>query len=229
MSPEVLVMMLSFVPKQGEISVQVEFAQPSFLLFSDVLQLGRALWKYLSPLGMRLPDMKFEGGNISYNEAHVQCFLFSYAAELNVRPDRIDIKSFDTAKQRDAFAAVSAATVAARERAADAEFRSCTSVIAMHGQLESSDRKSFLDRFVREAPVETGKQMSAGIVFYFEPAGKRLASSLTLEPSFTIQDGLFIRSTTIWSLEGDELTTLADTDAKYSSDLLESFNITVKR
>lgn len=194
-------MAVPFRLRQGEISIQVEFGNPTFSLFSNMLELGRALFVHLSPLGMRLADLKFTGGETTYADTHVTCFLYNIGAELNIRPERIEIRAFDPSRRDDCFAAVAAATAAAFELATDTTTKSCTSVSALHAELGDVHARDFISTFLATAPEGVGAQFSAGIVFYFEPSDGRVMSSVNLEPSAAIQDGLYFRTTNVWSTD----------------------------
>ena len=197
-----------FRQRSGEISIQVEFDQPTFSLFSNTLDLGRALFVRLSPLGMKLADLKLTAG-AAHADMHVTAFLYNFSAELNVRPDRIEIRSFDPTKRRDAFAALDTATGAVLEVMTDAKAKSCTSVTALHGDLVDMAIRDFIARYVTTAPAELGAPLNAGVVFYFEPNDGRLMASINLEPSVNVQDGLYLRTTNIWNISNGDLHDLA--------------------
>lgn len=198
-----------FRQRSGEISIQIEYDQPTFSLFSNVLALGRALFGRLAPLGMKLGDLKFASGEAAYADTHVTAFLYHSVAELNVWPDRIEIRSFDPAKRREAFGALEAAAGAAFELMIDAKPKSCTSVTALHGELGGADTRDFVAQYVTSAPAELGVPSSAGVIFHFEPNDGRLMSSVTLEPSASVQGGLYLRTTNIWNMSDGNLHDIA--------------------
>lgn len=199
-----------FRQRLGEISIQLEFDQPTFSLFSNMLGLGRALFSGLAPLGMKLADLKFAGGETTYADTHVTGFLYGFSAELNVRPERIEIRSFDPAKRREAFEALDAASAAALEFMDDAKPKSCTSVTALHGELGDVATRDFVGRYVTGTPTQLGAPFSSGVVFYFKPDDGRLMASVNLEPSVSIQGGLYCRTTNIWNMSNGGLRDIAE-------------------
>lgn len=218
-------MTATFSPEQGEITAQLEFSEASFTIFSDVLRLGSGIFKRLSPFGLRLSDLKFSSSDPSYAEARVTCSLYAFMGELNVKPDRIEIRSFDLRRRLELFSAFAAAADAVTEHSPDVTFRALTSSNALHGTLDGISTSDFLAQFVKAAPESLGAIFSTGVAYYFAPAEKRLMSSLTLEPSQAIEGGLFFRSLAIWDPTQDAIKTLQELDRKYHADAFDAVGI----
>lgn len=218
-------MAVTFSSQQGEITAQLEFSEASFTVFGDMLRLGERLFKRLSTFGLRLSDLKFHTGDPSYADAQVTCSLYSFMGELNVKADRIDVRSFDLNRRTDLFSAIAAAAAAVTEHAPDIRFRALTSNNALHGTLDGMSPPEFLDRFIKAPPEALGAIFSSGVAYYFAPAGKRLMSSLTMEPSQAVTGGLFLRSIAIWDPAQDTLETLQELDGKHHVDTFAAIGI----
>lgn len=214
-----------FRQRLGEISIQIEFDQPTFSLFSNMLGLGRSLFAKLSSFGMKLGDLKFTGGDSTYADTHITAFLYNFSAELNLRPDRIEVRSFDPAKRLDAFGALDAATGAALEFMTDAKPKSCTSVTALHAELGDLAAREFISQYVSSPPDQLGAPFSAGVVFYFEPNDGRLMGSLNLEPSVTVQGGLYFRTTNVWNVSAGTLKEIAGREEQVVDKTFEALGL----
>ncbi|HYK02923.1 MAG TPA: hypothetical protein VE974_14275 [Thermoanaerobaculia bacterium] len=218
-------MAVTLIPQQGEITAQIDFTEPSFVLFSNMLALGGSLFKHLSPHGVRLADLKFQGGDPSYADAQITCSIFSLLAEVHVRPDRVDIRTFDTSKRSEMFEALRSAATAVAEHATDIGFRSFGSTTALHGKLQGNSTSGYISEFVKDAPERAGAVLSAGVAYYFAPDAARLMSSITLEPSNAVQDGLYLRLVAVWDSQQQRLEELQVADHAYLEHALTVFGV----
>lgn len=204
-------MAIKFDATRADLAFEAGFGQPEFALFRDTSGLFRHLFKRLEPHGLRLIDMKIERGSGNVADYHVLCYLFNFVMTIRVRLERIDV--YCTELPRDYVqkfsAAILDALAAVQAHLPDLSFRVHALAVGLHGLLEGQPASEYLSRFVSNVPSGLGASTGNGVVFYFGPEGDRLLSSLTMDKSVLVPDGLYVRSHVIWDAKKVEIKNLA--------------------
>ncbi len=201
-------MALRMLLAQGDSMLQSEFVEPAFDIFQNPSSLG-ALFSGLSKYGLRLNDLRLETAG-TLGDFSVLGYLFSFAVSVRIRLDRIEIQCMNLKQVGattldhvvvDAFKAVKLARPSLA-------FKTHVLGLNLHGSLEGVTTLEFLSKYAAAGPDGIGPRIGNGVVFYFGPEGPRLTSSLTLDLSIHVPDGLFLRVHSTWDgqkLEAMEL------------------------
>lgn len=192
--------LIPFEILQSELFFEARFGAPAFELFRDPEGLHRALHEKLAPYGLRLADMKYERGT-TLADVRLVCFLHNFSWTANVRAEQVDLQCFDLRDvQRQEVKDVAVSLVeAVTSQIRSTSVRTYTLALAFHVSLTGIDTRSFLLRFVQNAP-DLGPVAGSGVAFYFGPLPEAglVASTVTMDRSAVIADGLFLRLHSVW-------------------------------
>jgi len=185
---------------KADLSIESAFAQPEFGLFRDTPGLVEHLFRRLQPYGLRIQDMKIDRGGGNMAELHVACHLFNFRLGVLVRTDKVEIAWLDVRDTDvDQFGAASVeAFSAVKDHKPAVTFRSHALGVAMHGTLEGSSTRDYLSRFAQNVPGGLGPPTGSGGVMYFGAEDDRVLSSVTLDVSGVLSEGLFVRTYVVW-------------------------------
>ena len=205
-----------FVILQSDLSFEAHFGTPAFDVFRDPEGLHRALHEKLSPYGLRLADMKYERGT-TLADVRLVCFLHNFSWTANIRAEQVDLQCFDLRdghrqEVKDvALSLLEAVTSQVRSTAV----RTYTLALAFHVSLTGLDTRSFLLRFVQNAP-DLGPLVGSGAAFYFGslPEAGLVTSTVTMDRSAVIPDGLFLRLHSVWDAATVQAHALPDSAEK---------------
>jgi len=202
---------IRFDVTRTDLTFEGSFSQPEFALFQDTPRLLRHLFARLEPHGLRLVDMKIERGSGSAADLHVVCYLFNYVMTIRVRLERIEVYCSQVLRdQARVFGAAILDTVlAVQTHLPDLAFRAHGLAVGLHGLLEGQPTSKYLSRFISNPPSGLGPPTGNGVVFYFGPEGDRLLSTLSLDRSIMIPDGLWVRPYVVWDAKKVEIKNLA--------------------
>jgi hypothetical protein len=196
-----------FTVSQADFQLEAGFSEAEFSLFRETSSLLDYLFQALQPHGARLTDIRVETGAGSAADFNVLCYLFNYWVTLRVRIDRLEIIASQL--PQDYVHKYSAATVdalrALRNYHKDLNYRSYTLSVGMHGSLEGGSVNQYLSNFVRNVPQGLGPSFGSGTVMYFGPAAERILSSVTIDRSTIVSDGLLCRTYVIWDAKKVEI------------------------
>lgn len=201
---------IRFDVSRADLSFEAGFSQPEFGLFRDTQALLHQLYKALEPHGIRLNDMRIERGTGSAADFHLLCYLFDFMMTLRVRVDRLEVYCSQLPEdylERFSFAIVHALG-ALRAHWPALTYRAHALAINLHGLLDSVPAKEYVPRFAANIPAGLGPSMGSGTVMYFGPEGERTFSSLTVDISALVANGLYIRSYVVWDGKKVDITAL---------------------
>jgi hypothetical protein len=206
---------------QGDLGVQADFAEPAFEIFRDVSSLHRRLYSALSPLGVRLADIRPDRGAGSLADVHVALSLFGLTTSVRIRMDKIEINCADTRRvdQASIERAVVEVLQAVKNLVVGLQYRSYSLAVGVHGALGAGDVKEFLGRFAKVSQLDLGPSLGAGLVLYHGAEGDRLLSAVTLDLSAVVSGGLFLRAYAAWDGRRLEAASLPASASKYWTDV----------
>lgn len=188
--------------RQVNASFQAHFIEPSFDLFKDLPSLLGRLHGRLSSYGLRLSDTKFETGNESLAEVHLRCFLFDFRTTLRIYIDRIEQTSTIPAGiSLDHESVARAALDAVLEHMPELKLRAYTVTIGLHGVPVGRSAVEFLSHLGVFAPQHLGPLFGAGAIFYYGAALDQLVSSITVDLSRVVENGLFFQTNVIYDAQ----------------------------
>ena len=184
---------------RADLSFEAGFPKPEFDLFREEGALLACLYHRLEPHGLRLPDIRFErGGNVG--DQHVLVYLFDFSMTVRIRVERIEIHCSNLPQHLlEKFkAAILDVLRAVKEYRQEISFRVLAAAVGLHGTLEGKTVRDYLAQFVTGAPENLGPSTGAGAVFYFGAEGERLFSTVTVDVSAAVPNGLFVRIHGSW-------------------------------
>lgn len=192
---------MPFRVSQGDFVFQADFAAPIFELFNDAA-LQRQIFSRFTRHGLRLVDIKAERGAGSLGEVHLHCWFFNFSAALRIWLERVEINCFDvtrvnTPKLKDLITDVLETAPALFK----VPFKTYAMALGLHGLLEGVAPKDFLSKFVTKVPNTLGPLLASGSVFYYGAKAERLLSSLTIDLSAAVREGIFVRIQATWDAE----------------------------
>lgn len=218
---------IPFVILQSELFFEARFAPPAFEVFRDPEGLHRALHEKLSPFGLRLADMKYERGT-TLADVRLVCFLHNFSWTANVRAEQVDLQCFDLRDvQRQEVKDVAVSLVeAVTSQIRSTSVRTYTLALVFHVSLTGIDTRSFLLRFVQNAP-DLGPLAGSGVAFYFGslPEAGLVTSTITMDRSAVVADGLFVRLHSVWDAATVPAHGLPDAAEKHLSRALTSLGL----
>ena len=201
-----------FTVSQADFQLEAGFSQAEFLLFRETPGLLDRLFNALEPHGARLADIKVETGSGTAAEFNVVCYLFNYWVTLRVRIDRIEIVGSQLPQEyvQKYAAAIMDALRAVRNYREHLRYRAYTLIVGLHGLVDGLPVKEYLANFVRNVPDRLGPSVGTGTVMYFGPVGERLLSTVTIDRSTVVPDGLFCRTYVLWDANKVEIERLGE-------------------
>jgi hypothetical protein len=201
-----------FTVSQADFQLEAGFSQAEFLLFRETPSLLDRLFNALEPHGARLADIKVETGSGTAAEFNVVCYLFNYWVTLRVRIDRIEIVGSQLPQEyvQKYAAAIMDALRAVRNYREHLKYRAYTLIVGLHGLVDGLPVKEYLANFVRNVPDRLGPSVGTGTVMYFGPVGERLLSTVTIDRSTVVPDGLFCRTYVLWDANKVEIERLGE-------------------
>ena len=212
---------------KADLVFEAGFPKPEFGLFREGTRLLDQLYTRLEPHGLKLTDIRMERGNGSVGDQHLQLYLFNYLMTVRVRVERVEITCSDLPQDLvDRFKAAIVDTLrAVKDYQRDLSFRAFVIAFGLHAKLEGMSARDFLVRFVTNTPGNLGASTGFGAAFYFGPHENRLLSTITVDASALVPDGLFVRINTVWDPDRVAIDSLADVADSYTRQVLESLGL----
>jgi len=191
---------LTYRALQGDLNFQAEFQEPAFELLRDPIGVQRQLFTRLSRHGVRLVDVRLDRGNGSLGDHSFLCYLFNFAVSVRVGLGGMEIICFDLARVDTNKLGESGvdALGAIKEHAPSVSFKAYTLSVGLHGKLDECPAQEFLSKYAANVPGGLGPRIGNGAVFYYGASASRLMTSVTLDLSASITDGLFVRTQVVW-------------------------------
>lgn len=189
----------NFDIRQERFTLQAYFQNPVFNLFQDFPSFARHIFHSLGThYHLRTTDLRLENGAGSLGDIFLRV-SWPDLAEVRIFLDRIEIEPsylpFLRFQERDFTNDV--LTVVALYNS-DVQFRAYSVTQAVHGKLLSQPRHEFLAPLTPAIPEGLGPALGAGVVFYFGAEADRLAASVTVDFSRTVEEGIFIQSVMLY-------------------------------
>lgn len=189
-----------FEVERADLAFEAGYAEPAFELLRDVSGLLRSLYSHLTPHGMRLTDMKVERGGNSVIDHHVFCYLFNFVMTARVRVERIEVtcSEFPRAYVEKFGAAIVAVVRAVQQHAPHIRFRAHAMGVSLHGRIDGTPAREYLSQFAAGIPDGLGPSTGNGAVFYFGQDADQLLSSVSMDVSASVPNGLWVRPHVVW-------------------------------
>lgn len=222
-------MPIKFNVAKADLGLDSVFAKPQFGLFRDVAGLMQHLFGRLESHGLRLQDLKIERGTGSVADYHVLCHLYNFLMAVRVRTEKVEINWLEAPENLvERFGIATVETLSAvRAHLPGAAFRAHTMGVGMHGSLEGEPLKEYLSRFVKNIPNGLGSQIGNGAVFYFGAEEDRIISTVTVDMSAVVTDGLFVRIYVIWDGEKVDVASLPTRASAFVRNALDRVGLEV--
>ena len=182
-----------FTIEQSEIELESKFASRLWFVVHDVPVLYEALLEELAYVGLSSMDLRPDAGNGSVGGAGLGVWLFGGKANVRIGLDGVRFQTSSPEPQ--VVDAVDGVIGAVRRASPELRFKNHAVSYACHGLIEGMKAAEFVRRFVPN-PVNIdgfGDCLGAGAALYFGEAPPMISSTLTLDVSRVIQDGLFVR------------------------------------
>lgn len=198
-----------FVVKAASVDFRATFAQPRFDVWRDVAVLYARLHEALRDHGARPATMRTDYAGGSLGDMKLQIDILAFASRLILSLESLAIDCFDLkrAQEKDVVAASTNALGALGEHLQDFRVGAYAIEWALHGTVSDRSGADIINHYVTQPPqASTRPHISTAILFSYGPEGAEQASSIMLEPSATVPDGLFVRlQTTLDAAKVDSL------------------------
>jgi hypothetical protein len=220
-------MAVAFRAERGDLFFQATFSKPMFALWRSPDQLFELLFRTLSKHGLQLHDLKW-AQSTSVGDAQLNFHLFSYAAVVRIRVDRVEIEVFNALAVNDEQLQDATTGLVNALRGHNAEVSPVAYIVAMgyHGTLANGSPKDFARALTAAAPEAGGPSTGAGAVFYYGPSDDRVSSAVTIDRSAVLPEALFFRVQMVWDASRIEIGTLATRSRQYAERAFEAFGLT---
>lgn len=186
----------SFEIRQQQFTLQAHFASPVVRLFREFPELAHHLFQALGNHGLRLENVRLDSAGESLGEVNLQ-MSWPDLATARLFLERLDLAAAyrflgyqNGSLLPDLLSAVS-------DYSPEVSYRAFAVTQELHGAL-TVPLKDFLSRFSTGAPASLGPAMGSGAIYYFGASDNRFASSLALDLSRLVEEGLFLRLVTIY-------------------------------
>ena len=185
---------MNFSIEQREVELESTFSPRLWSLVHDVPMLYEALLERLGHVGLSATDLHPEVGNGSVGGTGLGFWLFGNKVNVQIRLDSLRFRTSSLASDvvDSADGVVAAIRQASRE---ELHFRTHAVSYACHGLIEGMKAAEFVGGLVGNPPVidGLGDHLGTGVAFYFGEAPPTVSSTLTLDMSQAVSEGLFVR------------------------------------
>ncbi|MEK6804381.1 MAG: hypothetical protein AABZ34_17230 [Nitrospirota bacterium] len=193
---------------QAEVVYQAHFGLPVFTLLGQAaVDLHQAMYLALQPFGLGLQDMQVQTGAKDFSELQATYWLLRLNTTVRVYLDRVEVNcsSVHSSVEQVYRQIVVVATDVAQRTIPESAYKSFTIQLALHGIMQTMSVDDFIAKQFNEAntPSGAGKLIGRGLVYYFGEEKEREFSSLLIEKSARIQDGIFLRGSV--TLKGNDI------------------------
>ncbi|MBI2160204.1 MAG: hypothetical protein HYU25_07500 [Candidatus Rokubacteria bacterium] len=214
---------------KADLSVESGFAQPEFGLFRDTPKFLQHLFTRLQPHAPQLQNLKIERGNNSIAEFHVVCHLYNFRVGVRVFTEKVGVVCIDVQENEvERFETVIVdALSAVKEHQPAVAFRTHTMGVMLHGTLQDKSARDYLATFVKNVPSGLGPHTGNGAVIYFGAQEDRILSSITMDLSALVPDGLFLRPYVVWDANKIEVAALPARATAFVRQALDAFGLEV--
>lgn len=186
---------MNFTIERREVELESTFSPRLWHLVHDVPVLYEALLERLASVGLSGTDLRPEPGNGSVGSAGLGFWLLGGRVHVQVRLDSLRLRA--PALTADVLASADGVVAALQQASGNPlRFRTHALSYACHGLIEGTRAAEFVGQFVPKPPAieGLGDHLGTGVAYYFGEAPPTVSSTLTLDASQAVQDGLFVRA-----------------------------------
>ena len=185
--------MKRFTIQKSEIEIESKFASRLWSVVHDVPVLYDALLEELAHVGLSSMDLRPDAGNGSVGGAGLGVWLFGGKVNVRIGLDSVHFQISSLEPQ--VVDSVDGVIGAVRRASPELRFKSHAVSYACHGLIEGMTAAEFVRRFVPHSVNIDGfgDCLGAGAALYFGEAPPMISSTLTLDVSRVVSDGLFVR------------------------------------
>lgn len=182
-----------FTIEQSEIELESKFASRLWSVVHDVPVLYEALLEELAYVGLSSMDLRPDAGNGSVGGAGLGVWLFGGKANVRIGLDGVRFQT--SSPESRVVDTVDGVIGAVRRASPELRFKNHAVSYACHGSIEGMKAAEFVRRFVPNwVNIDGfGDCLGAGAALYFGEAPPMISSTLTLDVSRVVQNGLFVR------------------------------------
>jgi len=179
--------------EERTVELESSFTPRLWSLVQNSPALYDALLDRLQGFGLSSIDLRPDTGDGSIGGAGLGFWLFGGKANVRIGLDSVRFRS--TLLSSDIVCSVDRVLASIREASPELQLRSHALSYSCHGGIDGTTASKFVGRIVPIAPAVEGfgSYVGAGAAFYFGEALPIMSSTLTLEVSQTVPDGLFAR------------------------------------
>ena len=205
--------MRNFTIEQSEVELESNFAPRLWSLVHDVPALYEALLHELGNAGLSSADLRPDAGNGSVGSTGLALRLFGGKVNARMSLDRVYFRTSLFAPEL--ASSVDGVTTSIRRVLPEFRFSTHTVSYACHGPIEGIDPAEFVREFVPRPPAVDGfgDHLGSGAAFYFGEAAPVISSTMTLDLSQVVHEGMFVRVLMVIDREmgtGPEIRTLVE-------------------
>ena len=184
---------MNFNIERQDVELESTFSPRLWSLVHDVPVLYEALLERLAHVGLSDMDLRPEAGNGSVGATGIGFWLFGSKVNVQLRLNSFRFRTSLLASN--VLDSANAVVAAIRQALPELRFRTHVVSYACHGLIEGMKAAEFVGEIVPNAPVIEGfgDHLGTGVVFYFGEAPPTVSSTLTLDASRVVPDGLFVR------------------------------------
>lgn len=209
--------MSKFIVKHGEILVQAFFRSPMFsLLDPPGSRFHSVMFANFGRYGLTVGDVRIENGLPNLSDGNITYNLSILKATIKVFLDRIEVTFFDTPHVQRAIVneVFEKAMKSVEEIAPGTQMREFMVAVSLHGLIDGEATSEYISSFISRVPLGIAPNAGQGVVFYYRGNEKAKGSSLVLDLSARVIDGLYFRISFTWDglkVSGSELASLVET------------------
>ena len=184
---------MNFNIELQDVELKSTFAPRLWSLVHDVPVRYEALLERLAHVGLSDMDLRPEVGTGSVGTTGIGFWLFGSKVNVQLRLSSFRFRTSLLASN--VLDSANAVVAAIRQASPELRFRTHVVSYACHGLIEGMKAAKFVGEIVPNAPVikGLGDHLGTGVVFYFGEAPPTVSSTLTLDASRVVPDGLFVR------------------------------------
>ena len=185
---------MNFTVERREVEIESTFSPRLWHLVHDVPALYEPLLDRLTNVGLSSTDLRPAAGDGSVGGTGLGFWLLGGTVHVELRLDSLRLRT--ATPTADVLAAADDVVAALQQASRNAlRFRTHALSHACHGRIEGMKAAEFVAQFAPKPPAAEGlgDHLGTGVAYYFGEAPPAVSSTLTLDTSQAIQDGLFVR------------------------------------
>jgi hypothetical protein len=188
---------------RADLAFEASLPEPDFGLFGESAVFLDRAFRRLAPHGLRLSDLRLERGAGNVTDLQIVGHMLNHSLTIRFRIDKVEVVCSDlpTTHVEAVKAAIIGALAAVVDHRPKLAFKAFGLSVGMHATIEGQASSDYLARFAANVPKNLGPLTGYGCVFYFGAEGNQLNSSVTVDLSALVQDGIFVRTQAVWDAQ----------------------------